>query len=151
MRFARPGSPGDARAPSVIAPRDSILPLAPRRVLLADDDPAVRSGVAEFLSPLGLEFLHAETGPEAVAILRVERVRLDLLVLDMHMPGFGGLEVLARLRDELGPLPTICCSGEATDELMAQALGAGARAFLRKPLQPQALRKEVMRALALDN
>jgi CheY-like chemotaxis protein len=142
----------------VIAPRrDPILPGAPRRVLLADDDPAVRSGVAEFLSPLGLEFLHAETGPEAVAILRVERARLDLLLLDMHMPGFGGLEVLARLRDDLGPLPqlpplpTICCSGEATDELMAQALRAGATAFLRKPLQPQALRSEVLRALALHN
>jgi CheY-like chemotaxis protein len=142
----------------VIAPkRDPIVPGAPRRVLLADDDPAVRSGVAEFLSPLGLEFLHAETGPEAVAILRAERARLDLLLLDMHMPGFGGLEVLARLRDELGslpplpPLPTICCSGEATDELMAQALRAGARAFLRKPLQPQALRSEVLRALALPN
>jgi CheY-like chemotaxis protein len=139
----------------VIAPqRAPIQPSAKRRVLLADDDPEVRGGVAEYLSSLGLEFLHAETGPEAIAILRVERVRLDLLVLDMHMPGFGGLEVLARLRDELGPLPplpTICCSGEATDELMAQALGAGARAFLRKPLQPLALRQEVLRALALDN
>ena len=122
-----------------------------RLVLLADDDLEVRSGVAELLSPLGLEFLHAESGPEAVEILRLELVRLDLLVLDMHMPGFGGLEVLNRLRDELGSLPTICCSGEATDELAARALEAGARAFLRKPLQPLALREEVIRALELDH
>lgn len=118
-----------------------------RRVLLADDDLEVRSGVAEFLAPMGLECLHAETGPEAFEILRVEHMRLDLLVLDMHMPGYGGLEVLNRLREELGLLPTICCSGEATDELAARALEAGARAFLRKPLQPRALREEVLRAL----
>jgi CheY-like chemotaxis protein len=138
----------------VIPPAHILTRHPAKRVLLADDDPEIRSGVAEFLSPLGLEFLHAETGPDAVAILRLERARLDLMLLDMHMPGFGGLEVLARLRDELGPLPqlpTICCSGEATDELMARALDAGACAFLRKPLQPSALRKEVLRALALDN
>ena len=120
-----------------------------RRVLLADDDREVRSGVAELLTPLGLEFLHAESGPEAIEILRVEHLRLDLIVLDMHMPGYGGLEVLNRLRDELGLLPTICCSGEATDELATRALEAGARAFFRKPLQPIALRNEVIRALDL--
>ena len=119
------------------------------RVLLADDDLEVRSCVAELLTPLGLECLHAESGPEAIEILRVEHVRLDLIVLDMHMPGFGGLEVLHRLRDGLGLLPTICCSGEATDELATRAMEAGARAFLRKPLQPIALREEVMRALDL--
>ena len=112
-----------------------------RRVLLADDDLEVRSGVAELL--------HAESGPEAIEILRVEHLRLDLIVLDMHMPGYGGLEVLNRLRDELGLLPTICCSGEATDELATRALEAGARAFFRKPLQPIALRNEVIRALDL--
>jgi CheY-like chemotaxis protein len=138
----------------VIAPNPLLTRHSAKRVLLADDDPEIRSGVAELLSPLGLEFLHAGTGPDTIAILRVERARLDLMLLDMHMPGFGGLEVLARLRDELGPLPrvpTICCSGEATEELMARALGAGACAFLRKPLQPSALRKEVLRALSLDN
>ena len=130
----------------MIAP-DPNTPL--RRVLLADDDLEVRAGVAELLLPLGLECLHAENGPEALEILRAEHVRLHLLVLDMHMPGFGGLEVLNRLREELGLLPTICCSGEATDELATRALEAGARAFLRKPLQPLALRQEVIRALEL--
>jgi len=122
-----------------------------RRVLLADDDREVRCGVAELLSPLGLEFLHAESGPETLEIVRSERPHLDLMLLDMHMPGFGGLEVLSRLT-RLGDftLPCICCSGEATDELERLALAAGARAFLRKPLQPLALRGEVMRALELE-
>jgi CheY-like chemotaxis protein len=122
-----------------------------RRVLLADDDLEVRCGVADLLSPLGLEILHAESGPETLEIVQIEKPRLDLMVLDMHMPGYGGLEVLARLT-QLGDfqLPCICCSGEATDELEHLALAAGARAFLRKPLQPQALRGEVMRALEIE-
>ena len=89
----RPRATG--RAPAVIAPCRSILP--PRRVLLADDDSRVRCGVAEFLLPLGLEFVHAESGPEAVEIVRVRASRLDLLLLDMHMPGYSGLEVLPQL------------------------------------------------------
>jgi CheY-like chemotaxis protein len=124
-----------------------------RRILLADDDHEIRAGVAELLTPLGLEFLHAESGPEAVEILRAERRRLDLMLLDMHMPGFGGLEVLQRLGCEMDDLlpPCICCSGEATDELERMALSLGARAFLRKPIQPLALRGEVMRILEIPN
>jgi CheY-like chemotaxis protein len=122
-----------------------------RRVLLADDDLEVRQGVADLLSPLGLEILHAESGPETFEIVQIERPRLDLMVLDMHMPGYGGLEVLSRLTQlEDFSLPCICCSGEATDELERMALAAGARAFLTKPLQPRALRGEVMRALEIE-
>jgi len=127
--------------------------IPPRRILLADDDQEVRAGVADLLAPLGLEFLHAESGPEVVEILRAERRRLNLMVLDMHMPGFGGLEVIQRMGSEVGPftLPFICCSGEATDELERMALAVGAEAFLRKPLQPLALRGEVMRILEIPN
>ena len=127
--------------------------IPPRRILLADDDQEIRAGVAELLTPLGLEFLHAESGPEAIEILREESRRLHLMLLDMHMPGFGGLEVLQRAGAELEDfsLPCICCSGEATDELERMALSLGARAFLRKPLQPLALRGEVMRILEIPN
>jgi CheY-like chemotaxis protein len=125
--------------------------IPPRRILLADDDLEVRHGVADLLSPLGLEILHAESGPETVEIVQLEKPRLDLMLLDMHMPGFGGLEVLSQLTQlEDFELPCICCSGEATDELERLALAAGALSFLRKPLQPQALRGEVMRALEIE-
>ena len=127
--------------------------IPPRRILLADDDHEVRAGVADLLAPLGLEFLHAESGPEALEILRAERQRLNLMLLDMHMPGFGGLEVIQRVGSEMEDftLPFICCSGEATDELERMALSVGAQAFMRKPIQPLALRGEVMRILEIPN
>jgi len=123
--------------------------MLPNRVLLADDDLEVRQGVADLLAPLGLEILHAEDGMEALRIALERLSTLALMVLDVHMPGCSGLEVLSRLRVELSGLrvPCIFCSGEATEGLQQQAFDAGAWAFLRKPVQPDLLRSEVRRAL----
>jgi len=128
--------------------------LPPRRVLLADDDREVRLGVAELLGPLGLEVLHAETGPEALEIATLQRRELGLMVLDVHMPGCTGLEVLARLADEIGQellVPCIFYSGEATADLEQRAFELGGLAFLHKPVQPLELRSQVLRALQMDD
>jgi len=128
--------------------------LPPRRVLLADDDHEVRLGVAELLDPLGLEVLHAESGPEALEIAMARRPELQLMVLDVHMPGCTGIEVLAQLVQAVGRerlMPCIFYSGAATANLEQQALDLGGLAFLRKPVQPTELRTEVLRALALND
>jgi CheY-like chemotaxis protein len=124
--------------------------LIPKRVLLADDDAEVRVGVAELLAPMGLEFLHAESGPDALAAALRDLDSLALMVLDMHMPGCSGLEVFTRLQRRVSTLhvPCIFYSGEATEGIERDALDAGAFAFLRKPVQPDVLRGEVRRALA---
>jgi CheY-like chemotaxis protein len=132
--------------------------LQPRRVLLADDDLNVRSGVEELLSPLGLEILRAESGSEALEIARERLSELHLLLLDLHMPGMTGLDVMTSLRSEaerrfevsrreLRLPPCILYSAEASEELRSRALALGAWAFLRKPVAPHALRGEVLRAL----
>jgi CheY-like chemotaxis protein len=119
--------------------------LPSRRILIADDDLEVRRGVADLLAPLGTEILQAETGWEALDLLR-ERAPVHLLLLDMHMPGCGGLEVIDRIRGQF-EVPFICYSGNATRELESQVRAAGAFAFLHKPVQPDRLRAEVVRAL----
>jgi CheY-like chemotaxis protein len=124
--------------------------LIPRRVLLADDDAEVRRGVAELLAPLGLDFVHAENGPEALALALDDLPSLALMLLDMHMPGCTGLEVLSRLQSQVARLsvPCILYSGAATEQIEYEALQAGAFAFLRKPVAPALLRGEVRRALS---
>lgn len=130
--------------------------LLARRVLLADDDLHVRSGVEELLAPYGLEFVRAESGVEALEIARTRLCRpdlfaqLDLMVLDLHMPGCTGLDVLTSLKSDRAVHrvpPCIFYSGEATEELRRRAFEAGAWAFLSKPVQPDLLRGEVLRAL----
>lgn len=127
------------------------LPMHPqRRILIADDDRALRAGVVELLGnlPVHLEILEAESGDEALTIIR--RTPLHLALLDMHMPGHTGLEVLEMLRRETLEVPCIVISGEASEAVRKQALIEGARAVLRKPLEARLLRAEVRRALHLD-
>ena len=121
-----------------------------RRILIADDDRDLRAGVVDLLGdlPLSIEILQAETGIEALSILR--RASIQLALLDMHMPGHTGLEILMMLRRETLDVPCIFISGEASEAIRKQALIEGARAVLCKPLQPALLRAEVRRALRID-
>lgn len=119
-----------------------------RRILLADDDQEVRLGVAELLSGRGLEFLHAETGLQAVELAQGERV--DAALLDMHMPGCTGIEALGRMRALQLDLPCIVYSGRWSQGLERSVIEAGARACLPKPVQPALLRRAMAEALHLD-
>lgn len=121
-----------------------------RLILIADDDRELRAGVVELLGdlPVRLEILEAESGDEALRIIR--RAPLHLALLDMHMPGHTGLEVLEMLRRETLEVPCIVISGEASEAVRRQALIEGARAVLRKPLEPRLFRDEVRRALRID-
>ena len=119
-----------------------------RRILLADDDLEVRLGVAELLSGIGLEVLQAESGSEAVELGRAHAIHAALL--DMHMPGYTGMEALPLLQEGRAGLPCILYSGRWTPDLERAVLEAGAFACLKKPVEPNVLRREVQRALTLD-
>ncbi len=118
------------------------------RFLLADDDVEVRLGVAELLSGLGLEFLHAQTGLEAIELGRTERI--DGALFDMHMPGCTGVEAISILRQERIELPFLVYSGRWTLGLEKSVLAVGAVACLKKPVEPYQLRRAVREALGLD-
>ena len=91
------------------------------RLLLADDDLEVRLGVVELLRQPGLEVIEAESALEAIALAREQVVHAALL--DVHMPGCTGLEVLSRLRLRVADLtvPCIFYSGEAAEGLQRDA------------------------------
>jgi CheY-like chemotaxis protein len=117
------------------------------RVLIADDDRELRTGVVDLLRGMHLEIFEAETGLDALRIVRVASIHLALL--DMHMPGHSGLEVLAAIKRETLGVPCIFISGDATEAVRKMALAEGAWAVLKKPLEPKLLRSEVERALRL--
>lgn len=116
-----------------------------RRILLADDDSSIRSGVADLLSSLGLEVIQACDGVEAVELIRAHAVHAALL--DLQMPRCHGIEALPLIHAERAGLPVIVYSGALTDATAAMALEVGAFAALKKPVQPDLLRSEIMRAL----
>ena len=117
-----------------------------RRILIADADREVRLGAAELLEEIGLSVLLAERGDEALELAR-RGGPLHLALLDLNMPGCGGLELFGFLHGEFPTLPCILWSGDATEALERSALRAGVAAFLHKPVKPDLLRGEVQRVL----
>ena len=98
------------------------------------------------MSALGLEVIEAESGPEAIEISH--RHRLHAALLDLHMPGQTGLEVIPQLHLVHVGLPCIVYSGALTEALESTAQSLGAFAVLHKPVDPTVLRAEVLRAIA---
>ncbi|MEW6073650.1 MAG: response regulator [Planctomycetota bacterium] len=121
--------------------------IPPRTILLADDDLEVRLGVADLLGGIGLHVVHAEDGLEAVRIVRVEAI--DAALLDMYMPGCSGIEALPLIHGVRAGLPCIVYSGRWTPDLEREVLRAGAVACLKKPVEPDLLRREMLRILGL--
>jgi CheY-like chemotaxis protein len=107
--------------------------VAPTKVLVVDDEPSVVELLYRFLTSRGCEVHTATSGEQALAALR--KGSHDITVLDLKMPGMGGLEVLATIREENLDAGTVwVVSGYATDAEAREALRQGAADFFSKPL-----------------
>ncbi|MBV8031106.1 MAG: response regulator [Betaproteobacteria bacterium] len=114
------------------------------RILAADDNPVNRDVLRRILERAGHEVTLVEDGDAALDEL--ERSRYDAVILDRNMPGTGGIEALQAMRamGAGGPrVPAIILSADATREARAEALQAGADAFLSKPVQAMKLLQEI--------
>jgi two-component system nitrogen regulation response regulator NtrX len=116
------------------------------RILIVDDDPAVLRGVGGLLRDEGLRTIEARSVAEAERLLQGPEGP-DLMLLDLRMPGEGGLEWLARLQPL--PLPVVVLSGEASASDAVTALRLGAADFVEKPPSPERLLTSIKNTLAL--
>jgi two-component system, cell cycle sensor histidine kinase and response regulator CckA len=116
-------------------------------VLVADDEPAVRTLTARALQKLGLSPLACEDGPSAVAAFSAEPARWRLVVIDLSMPGMDGVETLLAMRRVLPAIPAVISSGYAEDELLRRFPGCDGIVFLQKPFTVQTLSMAVRMAL----
>jgi CheY-like chemotaxis protein len=108
------------------------------RVLLAEDDTAMRALLAGTLRRAGLDVVEACSGFElldrlAGGLVDEERVRFDLIISDVRMPGFDGLNILASLRQRSINIPVILITAFGTTAIHAAAADLGAFALLDKP------------------
>ncbi len=107
------------------------------RVLVVDDDPAVRELVAEFLAARGHEVFRATNGAEAREVLDQAphgTVAVDLVVTDLQMPVLDGLALLAHVRANAKAIPVIVVSGSWTTDQRQRAWELGAARVLGKPV-----------------
>ena len=101
------------------------------RILIVDDDASVRESLKRVLEYEDYTVLAAENGPKALEILGERRV--DLVLLDVKMPGMDGLEVLERARKLHSDLVCIMVSGHGSVQTAVEATKLGAFDFLEKP------------------
>jgi DNA-binding response OmpR family regulator len=107
------------------------------RILLVDDDRAFRHAIATLLSDAGHTVLQASDGPEALALLTRETV--DLILLDIGLPGMSGLDVLSGLRAVAAPPRVVIVTADDTPETLLKAVRGQADHYVRKPFAPSAI------------
>ena len=117
------------------------------RVMIVDDHEIVRRGIAEIIDRAdGLEVV-AEAGGQAEALRRAELVRPDVVLVDLQLPDGTGIELMHEMRETVpGALPIVLTSFD-DDEALAEALEAGARAYLLKTVHGAEI-SDVVRAVA---
>jgi two-component system KDP operon response regulator KdpE len=106
-------------------------PSAPLRILVVDDEPAIRRFLRTSLTAQGYQIIEAETAKAAVESLR--RNSPDVLVLDLGLPDRDGFEVIQELRGAGSALPIIVLSSRADEAGKVRALDLGADDYVTKP------------------
>jgi DNA-binding NarL/FixJ family response regulator len=105
------------------------------RILLVDDHPLTRSALAALLQQHGFEVVgEAEDGQQAIE--RAARLRPDLILLDLSMPGLDGLSALPQLREAAPDCEVVVLTASGTEENLLGAIRAGAAGYLLKSEPP---------------
>ncbi len=116
------------------------------RILVIDDDLSLREMMELMLRRAGHQAALAEDGP--TGLMKAQSGAYDVIISDIKMPGYSGLEVLKRLRAGGSATPLILVSAYATPDTAVEAMRQGAYDFIPKPFKPQDLLAVVDSALA---
>lgn len=113
----------------------------PANILIVDDEPNVRLMFRTALASSGYQVTMAEDGTTALDWLAGGKA--DVILLDLHMPGMDGMDVLRRLRESGDDTPIVIVTAHGNVPNAVQAMKLGAIDFLTKPLTPDKLRATV--------
>lgn len=117
----------------------------PLRVLIIDDEPPIRRLLRTSLSAQNYSVLEAEDGESGLVLL--QRNTVDVVVLDLGLPGIGGLEVLKRLRETGSSVPVIVLSSRDDEGGKVSALDLGADDYVTKPFGMEELLARIRAAV----
>src|SRR5262245_13076746 len=123
----------------------SAAPGTGERVLIVEDDPATRVGLAELVQAWGYQTDEASDGEDALR--KVTSFRPAIIVSDLVMPRMGGHDLLRTLKDQLSDITFILLTAQGTVESAVEAIKDGAYDYLSKPVDPQRLRILLQKAV----
>jgi DNA-binding response OmpR family regulator len=101
------------------------------KLLIVDDEAAIRWALHKTLQRMNFEIVEAETGEQAIALVRT--VRFDAVLLDIGMPGMNGIEICRKIRKLMPLLGIVMLTVKSAEEDKIQALDAGADDYITKP------------------
>lgn len=122
----------------------------PATILVADDSDLNRALFRRLLIRAGHSVIETRDGCETLA--EIERCAPDLMLLDLHMPGIAGIEVLRQVRrdHDPAPLPVIIVTADTDVEMAVRCLAAGANDYVTKPVVWSVLRARLETYLSLQ-
>ena len=118
---------------------------SPDRVLIVEDEENARLGYEALLRRWGFEVLGVSSAEDALA--KFSEFAPSVLIADVELPGMNGLDLLARLGEELQHVPAIVITGKGSEERIVAAIEAGAFWYIEKPLKGSVLHVLLDRAL----
>ena len=135
----------DSDEPDLVSrPGDSMA----KTVLIVDDDPTQRRLLQAVVEKSGFSTLQAGDGDAALTIaLGAEQDKIHVMLLDLVMPGRGGMETLEELAAKRPDLPVIVLTGKGSIDAVVKAMKAGARDFVVKPAAPERIIVSIRNAL----
>jgi len=120
-----------------------------KRVLIVDGSVWAQSMLRETLRQLGFKnILEAEDGERALSMISAGSI--DLVFTDLNMPALSGIELIQKIRQNAASkyLPVIVVSGESDQDVVIQALRAGANAFVVKPFSSKTIKERIIQVLS---
>ncbi|HUJ69235.1 MAG TPA: response regulator, partial [Syntrophorhabdales bacterium] len=127
--------------------RDDALPTGSERILFVDDEEALVEMGEEILAELGYEVTSRMNGIEALALLKEDPSRFDLVITDQTMPEMTGIDLAEKVLALRADMPVIMCTGFSHVVDADKAMEAGIKAFAMKPLTKREIAKTIRRVL----
>jgi CheY-like chemotaxis protein len=142
--FTLPGRPGDALPGTASPESEQPTPAKAKtlKILIAEDDLPSVDVIRYMLDGIDHELIHVKTGEEAVEVCR-QQTDLDLVLMDIRMPGMNGYEATMKIREFNTELVIIAQTAHALYGDREKALEAGCNDYLPKPIKRQVLRDKV--------
>ena len=118
------------------------------RLLLVDDEEAFRATIARRLNKRGMKILHSSDGEECLEILAKNPV--DVVVLDVKMPGLSGIETLKIIKQTYKTIPVILLTGNVAVSDGIEGIKSGAFDYLTKPVELDHLKNKIQQAFEMS-
>ncbi|MEE9913379.1 MAG: PAS domain S-box protein [Deltaproteobacteria bacterium] len=140
--------PASSRTVDVEEPKEAELSGGRETILLVDDEEVITDVTGKLLAELGYAIIKANSGEEAVNIYARKHADIDLVIIDMIMPGMSGSDTFDRLKTVNPSVRAILSSGYSLNGNAQAIMNKGVRAFLQKPYRLHDLAQKIRQALA---